>query len=119
MLFNSLGYALFLPIVFILYWLVTRKRQAQNSLLLVASYFFYGCWDYRFLLLLIFSTCLDYFTGSKIYSSQKRASQRAWLLASLVINLGFLGLFKYYNFFVNNFAALLLHFGYKPNLWTL
>lgn len=121
MLFNSFSYALFLPIVFILYWVVTKNnRRTQNILLLIASYFFYSCWDYRFLLLLFFSTCLDYFTGLKIDQSQKRPVRKAWLLVSIIINLGFLGFFKYYNFFVENFALLWQNsFGYKPSIWTL
>ena len=67
MLFNSIDFAVFLPIVFILYWFVTNKSlTAQNMLLLVASYFFYACWDWRFLFLLVFSTLLDYYTGIKM-----------------------------------------------------
>ncbi|MFT3754048.1 MAG: hypothetical protein QM800_14620 [Paludibacter sp.] len=67
MLFNSIDFAIFLPIVFLLYWFATKGNfKQQNILLLVASYYFYGCWDWRFLFLLIFSTGLDYFTGLKM-----------------------------------------------------
>lgn len=70
MLFNSLNFALFLPVVFILYWYVANKKVShQNFLLLVSSYFFYACWDWRFLFLLMFSTVLDYYTGIKMHES--------------------------------------------------
>ena len=105
MLFNSFSFVIFLPIVFLLYWFVAKNNlKNQNLLLLVASYFFYACWDYRFLGLLIFSTFLDYFTGIKIAESQGIKQKKAWLLISVLINLGFLGVFKYYDFFVSSFA---------------
>lgn len=120
MLFNSLGFALFFPIVFFLYWFVAKNNiKAQNFILLVSSYFFYACWDYRFLFLLIFSTFLDYYTGLKIHRSNTRKTKRMWLLISVVINLGFLGFFKYYNFFVESFAEVLNSVGFQPNIWTL
>jgi D-alanyl-lipoteichoic acid acyltransferase DltB (MBOAT superfamily) len=87
--------------------------------LLVSSYFFYACWDYRFLFLLIFSTFLDYFTGIKIYEAGTRTSRRVWLLISVVVNLGFLGFFKYYNFFVESFAEVMNSVGFRPDIWTL
>lgn len=105
MLFNSINFAIFLPIVFFLYWFVTNKSlRLQNILLLVASYFFYGCWDWRFLLLLIFSTSLDYFTGSKIFSAENPQQKKSWLWLSIIINVGLLGVFKYYNFFAESLA---------------
>ncbi len=108
MLFNSLAYALFLPVVFLLYWFVTSGRlRWQNTLLLLASYFFYGCWDWRFLFLLAFSTFLDYYTGIKIFDSKSIRAKRIWLAISVIINLGFLGFFKYYNFFIESFERLL------------
>ena len=120
MLFNSLGFALFFPVVFILYWFVAKNNlKAQNFILLISSYFFYACWDYRFLFLLIFSTFLDYYTGLKIYESTTRRTKRIWLLISVVVNLGFLGFFKYYNFFVESFAEVMNSVGFKPDIWTL
>lgn len=120
MFFNSLEYALFLPIVFILYWYGTNGNlKKQNVILLVASYFFYSAWDYRFLALLIFSTLLDYFTSIKIHNSNTKSRRKIWLLISVLANLGFLGFFKYYNFFIDSFASLLTTFGWQPNLWTL
>ena len=121
MLFNSIDFAFFLPVVFILYWFgANNNRVAQNLLLLVASYFFYSCWDYRFLALLIFSTCLDYFSGLQIARSHQASVRKMWLVTSVVVNLGLLGFFKYYNFFVENFASLVQHAtGYRPDTWTL
>ena len=120
MLFNSLGFALFFPVVFILYWFVAKNNlKAQNFILLISSYFFYACWDYRFLFLLIFSTFLDYYTGLKIYESTTRRTKRIWLLISVAVNLGFLGFFKYYNFFVKSFAEVMNSVGFKPDIWTL
>ncbi len=105
MLFNSFNFLLFLPIVFLLYWFVTNNNlKKQNLLLLTASYFFYACWDYRFLGLLIFSTLLDYLSGIKIENCLQKKSKKAWLLISICINLGFLGVFKYYDFFASSFA---------------
>src|ERR1700679_1186986 len=106
MLFNALSFGFFFAIVFVLYWFVAiRSLKIQNLLLLFSSYFFYACWDYRFLFLLIFSTLLDYSTGIKIHEARKKGSKRFWLWLSICVNLGFLGLFKYYNFFVATFAS--------------
>ena len=120
MLFNSIEFALFLPVVFLLYWFATGKSlKAQNILLLFASYFFYGTWDYRFLFLLMFSTFLDYFTGIKIHEAGSRKRKRIWLWLSITVNLGFLGVFKYYNFFAESFAEALALLGFHADLVTL
>ncbi|OCA80140.1 acyltransferase [Chryseobacterium contaminans] len=120
MLFNSIGFLIFLPIVFCLYWFVfNRKFQEQNRLLLLASFYFYACWDWRFLFLLMFSIGLDYVSGIKIENSKTNREAKFWLTLSIVINLGFLGFFKYYNFFVDSFADLLSGFGFKVNVWLL
>jgi len=120
MLFNSVNFAIFLPIVFILYWFFTKKSlKLQNVLLLLSSYFFYACWDWRFLFLLIFSTLLDYFTGIKMSEAKNEILKKRWFWLSVCINLGFLGVFKYYNFFANSFATLISDFGFKVNPWTL
>ncbi len=118
MLFNSLSFAIFLPIVFVLYWL-TKARRKQNILLMIASYYFYACWDWRFLFLLAFSTFLDYYTGLKIEKSQKKSSKKFWFWLSVGVNLGFLGFFKYYNFFAESFAELFAGFGFQINPWVL
>ena len=120
MLFNSINFAIFLPIVFVLYWFVTNDNlRLQNILLIVASYFFYACWDWRFLFLLIFSTLLDYFSGVKIYRSGKKINKKFWLWLSISINLGFLGIFKYYNFFAESFAQALSNVGLNVNFGTI
>lgn len=119
MLFNSISFAIFLPIVFSLYWLLNKNLKWQNLLLLLASYYFYACWDWRFMFLLMFSTFLDYYTGLKIEESKQDSHRKFWLWLSVGINLGFLGFFKYYNFFADNFAELLRGFGLQVNPWTL
>jgi len=120
MLFNSINFALFLPIVYILYWYATKGNlRLQNILLLVSSYFFYACWDWRFLFLLIFSTSLDYFTGIKIHGAANKRKKLFWLWLSIGINLGFLGVFKYYNFFAESFSEGLSLLGLKANLGSL
>jgi D-alanyl-lipoteichoic acid acyltransferase DltB (MBOAT superfamily) len=113
MLFNSVHFAFFLPIVFVLYWFATNNNlKLQNILLLIASYFFYACWDWRFLFLLIFSTFLDYFTGIKMSNAQTIKVKKFWFWLSIIINLGFLGVFKYYNFFADSFALALSNIGF-------
>jgi alginate O-acetyltransferase complex protein AlgI len=108
MFFNSLAFAVFLPIVFFLYWFVFNKtKSSQNALLIVASYYFYSCWDWRFLFLLVFSTFLDYYTGIQIEKRKSENSRKFWFWLSIVVNLGFLGIFKYYNFFAASFSELL------------
>jgi len=120
MLFNSLSFLLFLPIVFTLYWWVNKKGlQLQNFLLLVASYFFYACWDWRFLFLLLFSTALDYFTGIQMAEAKNEGNKKFWFWLSIIVNLGFLGFFKYYNFFADSFAELISGLGFQANFWTL
>ena len=119
MLFNSFSYLLFLPIVFIIYWVLNDRLKLQNLFLLFASYFFYAFWDYRFLSLLVFSTLLDFITGKLIFRSKNHVEKKAWLLISVIINLAFLGVFKYFNFFSESFAELFLKFGIKVNPFTL
>ncbi|MFC0516042.1 MBOAT family O-acyltransferase [Mucilaginibacter angelicae] len=120
MLFNSFGFGIFLIVVFVLYWFVlNRKLQQQNLLLLAASYFFYACWDWRFLLLLIFSTLLDYFTGLKMFQAKTQGLKTFWLWLSISVNLGFLGIFKYYNFFASSLAGLCANMGIHLSPFTL
>jgi alginate O-acetyltransferase complex protein AlgI len=120
MLFNSVSFAIFLPIVFLLYWFATnRNLKRQNILLLVSSYFFYACWDYRFLFLLIFSTLLDYYTGLKMHEAKSKRNKRFWFWLSICVNLGFLGVFKYYNFFISSFADGLDLLGLTIDPWML
>ena len=120
MLFNSINFAIFLPIVFLLYWFVAKNTlKFQNVLLLVASYYFYACWDFRFLFLLIFSTLLDYYSGIKIENSTSEKNRKFWFWLSIGINLGFLGIFKYYNFFVDSIQDVVSVFGHKIDMWTI
>ena len=120
MVFNSISFAIFLPIVFLLYWFVSNKnRKIQILLLLTSSYFFYACWDWRFLFLLIFSTALDFFTGSKMETAKTVASKKFWFWLSISINISFLGVFKYYNFFAESFADIMGNFGLQVNPFTL
>ncbi len=108
MLFNSIDFLLFLPIVFVLYWLLANKKLVyQNTLLLVSSFFFYACWDWRFLFLLIFSILLDYITGIKMGEAKNLGSKKFWFWLSISVNVGFLGVFKYYNFFASSLAESL------------
>ncbi|WP_345146440.1 MBOAT family O-acyltransferase [Flavobacterium ginsengiterrae] len=116
MFFNSLAFAIFLPIVFFLYWFVFNKtKSSQNALLIAASYYFYSCWDWRFLFLLVFSTFLDYYTGIQIEKGKSEKSKNFWFWLSILVNLGFLGIFKYYNFFAASFSDLLNTAGIKAS----
>jgi len=112
MLFNSIEFAIFLPIVFILYWFATNKNlKLQNLLLLGASYFFYAWWDWRFLSLIVFSSTIDYLVGLKLSSTTNESNRKDLLLTSIFVNIGFLGFFKYFNFFSESFAQAFTLFG--------
>src|SRR5690554_3583080 len=112
MLFNSLDFAIFLPIVFVLYWFVTaRNLKLQNLLIVAASYVFYGWWDWRFLSLILFSTLVDYLVGLGLSKQENLLKRRVLLWTSIGVNLGFLGFFKYYNFFLDNFIEAFSFFG--------
>ena len=115
MLFNSLEFLFFLPLVFTLYWFIFNKRLSwQNALVLVASYFFYGWWSWKFMGLLMLSTLLDYTYGFSVASpNRKKAKFFLWL--SIINNLGILGIFKYYNFFAVQFQEGLELLGLHTN----
>ena len=121
MLFNSIEYFYFLPTVYILYWFVFKKDlKLQNLLILISSYFFYGWWDWRFLSLIFLSTVVDYFVGLKIYDSQDNKVKKTYLWISILFNVGLLGFFKYFNFFIDSWIDLLGSFGYEQkSVWTL
>ena len=120
MLFNSLDFAIFLPIVFLLYWFVAQKNiKLQNALIVLASYVFYGWWDWRFLSLIIFSTVVDYLVGQKLRVEEKQSKRKVLLWTSIIVNLGFLGFFKYYNFFLENFVDAFSLFGMQINANSL
>jgi alginate O-acetyltransferase complex protein AlgI len=120
MSFNSFEFAVFVPIIFFLYWWVAGKNsKTQNALLLFASYIFYGWWDARFLLLLAALSTADYFIGIMIDNNGIAKARRAWLIAGLVINIGALGVFKYSGFFINSFIDLISLTGYNLPRYTI
>ncbi len=112
MLFNSIDFAFFLPLVFAIYWLVGSQRiKGQNLVLLLSSYVFYGWWDYRFLGLIVLSTIVDYGVGIGIEGTSSQGKKRLFLWLSLIFNLGLLMFFKYYNFFLDNISEAFTFFG--------
>jgi alginate O-acetyltransferase complex protein AlgI len=112
-LFNSIDFAVFLPIVFILYWFIAYKNlKIQNIVLLTASYIFYGWWDWRFLILLFLLSVINYIIGIGIENKNPGKKANVWFVAGLIINIGVLAVFKYYNFFIDSFIDLVSVFGY-------
>ena len=124
MLFNSIEFFVFLPIVFAIYWLLGKNYKWQNVILLLASYVFYALWNWRFLGLLLGMGLCAWICGAQIAKSLEcsgggvntRSSQRFWLTANIVIDIGTLAVFKYYNFFVGSFADL---FGLQNSIHSL
>lgn len=122
MLFNSIEFLVFLPLVFVVYWLLQKKLFFQNLFLVIASYIFYGWWNWRFLILIAFTTICSYSTGLWIADRQKRnrMNESKWIcVGNVAINLAILGIFKYYNFFVDSFAALCHDVGWNVDIVTL
>ena len=120
MLFNSLEFLVFLPIVFLLYWFVFQKRKWQNLLVIAASYVFYGWWDCRFLLLIAFTSFCSYASGLLLeHFEGQRRKQQAVSATNIVLNLGILGIFKYYNFFVENLETLFSAMGFHLDWVTM
>jgi len=120
MLFNSTTFFYFVVIVFALYWSVLRKNfKWQNLFLFAASYCFYGWWDVRFLALIFISSIVDFFLGRAIYFQTEKIKKRHLLWMCMFINLGMLGFFKYFNFFIDSFAYLLTQIGLQSNIKTL
>ena len=120
MLFNSLTFLIFLPIVFILYWFVFNKTiKGRNILLLIASYVFYGWWDYRFLSLILASTFVDYIIARLLDKEERKHHRKLLLSASVLFNLGLLGFFKYYNFFIESWVDVWASLGVTMQVSTL
>lgn len=119
MLFNSLDFAVFLPLVFIMYWVFRNSLKTQNVIILLSSYIFYAWWDYRFLSLIVFSTLVDYFVGKSMKSTPKQNHKKALLFLSLGLNLGLLGFFKYYNFFIESWIGAWSLVGINMSLSTM
>src|SRR5438132_1974431 len=105
MLFDSPAYFLFLIPVALVYWRLPHR--AQNILLLLASYFFYGWWDWRFLALMIGSTTMDFLIAQKITAGRADSNRKKWFVFSLLLNFGILGVFKYFDFFTGSFSSAL------------
>ncbi|MBP7928403.1 MAG: MBOAT family protein [Acidimicrobiia bacterium] len=117
MQFNSMQYAIFLPLVVLLYWRLPYRYR--NVLILIASYYFYGSWDVRFLALLGFSTVCDFFTARKVYAATVEKTKKRWFAVTLIVNLGILGFFKYFNFFVDSAVELIEGLGFQANAPSL
>lgn len=111
MFFNSIDFAIFFPIVLTLYWIVSKQLTLRNTLLLLASYVFYGWWNWQFLILIIISSAVDFGIGKKIATAEKSRTRKGWLIISLCVNLGLLGYFKYANFFITSFVDSFRLFG--------
>jgi alginate O-acetyltransferase complex protein AlgI len=120
MLFNSIDFAIFIPIVFFLYWFATHNQlRSQNILLVLASYVFYGWWDWRFLSLIIISSLVDFIVGINLSKAEQQVKRKGLLYLSIFVNLGFLGFFKYYNFFAENFSQAFTLIGNPINVSSL
>lgn len=120
MLFNSLEFAIFLIISFLVYWfLLAHRLKARNLFILIISYFFYGWWDYRFLVLIFISSLTDYLLGIKIYKTNNKRFKKHFLIISLLVNLGLLFTFKYFNFFVDSFNSIIEQIGFRSDIRTL
>ena len=120
MLFNSLDFLIFFPIVFILYWFICNKNlQIQNVFILISSYYFYAHWDWRFLSLIFLSTFLDYWVGLSIFNCSIKRKRFALLLLSIFFNIGLLCYFKYYNFFIESLINSFTFFGHNINMRSL
>jgi len=117
MIFNSLAFLIFIAIFLPLYF--TLKGRNRLYLSFLASYLFYGWWDWRFLSLIVISTMIDYIVGMKIYDTDDSKKRKQLLTISMVVNLGFLGFFKYFNFFIDSFHRLLTSLGYDGSMHTL
>ena len=117
MIFNSLAFLVFIGAFLPIYF--SLKGRARLLLCLAGSYFFYGWWDYRFLSLILTSTCIDYFVGLKLDDEEDEGKRKRLLIISMVANLGFLAFFKYFNFFEESFIALMNDLGMQAHPSTL
>lgn len=119
MLFNSIIFLIFLPIIFFGYWFIFKKLSVQNFFIVVASYFFYGWWDWRFLFLIFFTTCSCYISGALIHKTREKKRKKILCGINIAINIAILGFFKYFNFFSENIRLLFSQFGYQLDWFTL
>jgi len=120
MIFNSIDFGIFFLLVFFTYWIFFQSKvKFRNIFLIVVSYIFYGWWDWRFLSLIIISSLVDFIVGRKIYETNDNKKRKQWLWLSLIVNLGFLGFFKYFNFFIDSFIGAFSVFGTQFNYTPL
>jgi D-alanyl-lipoteichoic acid acyltransferase DltB (MBOAT superfamily) len=120
MLFNSIQFIVFFLIVYVLFLALFRRKLAyQNVMLLAASYFFYGSWNYKFLSLIFISTIVDYYCGLRIHGEDDPRARKQYLFFSMFVNLGLLGFFKYFNFFIENVETTMNALGMSPAVWRL
>jgi len=119
MLFNSFVFAVFLPVVFIIYWLLGRNLRLQNVFLIIASYIFYGWWNYRFLSLIVISTGTDYTIGRLLDKGEDKRERKLLLYSSIGINIGISGFIKYFDFFIVYVGDLLTALGFHADPFTL
>lgn len=120
MLFNSFEFLVFLPVVFVLYWILSKSYKQQNLFVVVVSYIFYGWWDWRFLILIAFTTFCSFISGIFIECAKGYRKRQKWISAlNIILNLSILCIFKYYNFFGENFEALFKAFGIQLDWVTL
>lgn len=119
MLFNSFEFLIFLPIVFCLYWVLNKNLKVQNLMVVAASYVFYGMWDVRFLALIFLTSVTSFLSGLIIDRNSSRRIRAGALWGNVIINIGILIYYKYFNFFAENFKLLLSQFGYQADWVTL
>jgi len=119
MLFNSIDFAIFFPLFFVIYWIVAKKLTVRNIFILLASYLFYGWWDWRFLSLIVISSLVDFVVGNRMYKTDKLSTKKQLLAVSLLVNMGFLVYFKYANFFIDSFISSFRLFGGSLDSFSL
>ncbi len=119
MLFNSIDFAIFFPLFFVGYWAISKNRIPRNWFILAGSYFFYANWDWRFLILIVLSSLVDFFVGRAMAKTRKKKNRRTLLGISLAVNLGMLVYFKYANFFIDSFINSFNFFGASLESFSL
>ena len=120
MLFNSIDFLIFLPVVFLLYWFACKSKKSKNLLIVIVSYIFYGWWDWRFLFLIALTSLCSFSSGLLMEKYLPHTKARKYIcVGNIIVNLLILGLFKYYNFFADNLSSLASLFGIELDLVTL
>lgn len=119
MLFNSFEFLVFLPLTFAIYWVLNKNFKIQNLYIVIASYFFYGMWDWKFLFLIFFTSLSSFISGYAIEKAKCNSHKKIALWTNIILNLGILGVFKYFNFFSENLQILFSQFGYQLDWFTV